>query len=286
MSKNLTDLLVVADMDGTLLQAGYGVPKENLDGIERFVARGGRFTVATGRSVEAVRRYVDWLQLSAPAILCNGSLLYDYAKNEVLYNKTLDPRVRDIVAEIRKVFPELGVEVHSVEGITAVAMNEAVYRHTAREHIPFVLAELDTLPDGWNKVLFADEEESKLAAVERFVARKRQTDDLYNEFTFVRTSKIYYELVPSDVNKGEGLRKLAELLGVPMENTVAIGDYDNDLPMLEAAGYSAAVADALPEVKAAVDVVTGRSCLQGGVGELLDSLEGYCAGYEQLKLEL
>ena len=74
----------------------------------------------------------------------------------MLYNKTLDPRVRDIVAEIRKVFPELGVEVHSVEGITAVAMNEAVYRHTAREHIPFVLAELDTLPDGWNKVLFAE----------------------------------------------------------------------------------------------------------------------------------
>lgn len=284
MARKLSELLVVSDVDGTLLQAGYGIPKENLEGVERFVNNGGRFTVATGRSVDSVRRYVDWIPLSAPAILCNGALIYDYRTDKVLFNKTLDPRARSIVVEIRKVFPELGVEVHSVDGITAVAMNEYVLNHTAVEHIPFVLGELDTIPDGWNKVLFADEE-SRIGQVEKYVLKKKQTSDLYNEFTFVKTSPIYYELIPNDINKGEGLRKLAELLGVPMENTVAVGDYDNDLPLLAAAGYSAAVADAPAHVRADVDV-TVKSCLQGGVGELLDSLESYCQGYVQLKLDL
>ncbi|MEG1384721.1 MAG: HAD hydrolase family protein, partial [Oscillospiraceae bacterium] len=75
-AKNINEMLVVSDIDGTLLQAGYGIPKENIDAIDRFVERGGLFTVATGRSVESVRKYVDWINMSVPAILCNGAVLY------------------------------------------------------------------------------------------------------------------------------------------------------------------------------------------------------------------
>lgn len=283
-AKDISELLVVSDIDGTLLQAGYGIPKENIESVERFVAKGGLFTVATGRSVQAVRKYVDWIPMSAPAILCNGAVLYDYKADRVIYNKTLLPSVRSIVEEICRVFPDLGIELHTVEGIITVRMNECANAHTAVEHIPFVLAELDTVPDGWNKVLFTDEE-GKIEQVVKFVEQKKKTNPLYNQFTFVMTSKIYFELIPNDVGKGEGLRKLAELMGVEMENTVAIGDYYNDVPLLKAAGYRAAVADAPDDIKSLVDVVV-KPCLKGGVGELLDSLEDYCNGYVQLKLDL
>ena len=56
MSNSISDYLVVSDIDGTLLQAGYGVPKSNLEAIDRFVARGGRFTVCTGRGIESVSK--------------------------------------------------------------------------------------------------------------------------------------------------------------------------------------------------------------------------------------
>ncbi len=283
-AKDISEILVVSDIDGTLLQAGYGIPKENIDAIDRFVEKGGLFTVATGRSVEAVRKYVDWINMSAPAILCNGAVLYDYKTDRVIYNKTLLPSARTIVEEISRIFPELGIEIHTVEGITAVRMNECVFNHTAVEHIPFTLAELETIPDGWNKVLFTDSE-GKIEQVVKFVEQKKKTNPLYNQFTFVMTSKIYFELIPNDVGKGEGLRKLASLMGVDMENTVAVGDYYNDLPLFEAAGYRAAVADAPEDVRAIVDV-TVKPCLQGGVGDLLDSLEDYCDGYVQMKLDI
>ncbi len=283
-AKDISELLVVSDIDGTLLQAGYGIPKENIEAAERFAAKGGLFTVATGRSVDGVRKYVDWIPMSAPAILCNGAVLYDFKADRVIYNKTLLPSARSIVEEIGRVFPELGIELHTIDGITAVRMNELVLEHTAAEHIPFLLADLNTVPDGWNKVLFADQPE-KLEQVVKFVEKKKKTNPLYNQFTFVMTSRIYFELIPNDVGKGEGLRKLAELMGIDMENTVAIGDYYNDLPLFEVAGYRAAVADAPDEIKSMVDV-TVKPCLKGGVGELLDSLEDYCNGYFQLKLDL
>ena len=84
MSEKYSDLLVVSDVDGTLLQAGYGIPKENIDAIDAFVDNGGLFTLATERCIESVGKYIDWLRLSAPAILCNGGLIYDFQERKIL----------------------------------------------------------------------------------------------------------------------------------------------------------------------------------------------------------
>ena len=56
MARKSADYIVVSDIDGTLLQAGYGVPRKNLDAIERVVFLGGRFTLCSGRSSESVLR--------------------------------------------------------------------------------------------------------------------------------------------------------------------------------------------------------------------------------------
>ena len=104
----LSDMLVVSDMDGTLLQANYGVPRENIEAIERFIEAGGRFTVCTGRSVDSVRRYVDWISFSAPAVTCNGAIVYDFNENKQIWGAELNPGVFDVVRELVQVFPDLG----------------------------------------------------------------------------------------------------------------------------------------------------------------------------------
>ncbi|MEG0750626.1 MAG: HAD family hydrolase [Oscillospiraceae bacterium] len=284
MAESIKDMLVVSDIDGTLLRAGYGIPKQNLDAIERFVGRGGRFTVATGRSIPSVRNYVNWITPSAPVILCNGSMIYDFETEKILYERTLDNAARELVIELAAEFPEIGIELHKSGDILAVRTNEQVINHTQVEHIPFTLVDMDSAEDGWNKVLFAGTPEH-INHLSVFIEKRIADDERYRRYTFVRTGDIYFELVPIEVNKGSGLRKLAELLGVGMADTVAVGDYYNDIAMLDAAGYAAAVSDAPPEVRAFADI-TLKSCLQGGVGELLDSLDSLCAGYEQLKLDL
>lgn len=284
MAKKISELLVLSDLDGTLLQAGYGIPKENLDAIDRFVERGGRFTVATGRNAESVKRYLPWINLSVPAVICNGSMIYDFKHDKVLLEYTLDKRVRRAVDEITKASPQLGVELHKDGTIYVSRMNDYVKHHVESEHINFTLTSADTLADGWNKVLFADSPDG-IQTLSNFVEKKQKTDELFRSYTFVQTNDIYYEIVPNGVNKASGVKKLAALLETDMKDVVAIGDFYNDIDMLKEVGYAVCVANAPAEVRAVSDK-TVKSCMQGGVGELLDSLDSYCAGYEQLKLEI
>ena len=284
MAENIKEMLVVSDIDGTLLRAGYGIPRQNIDAVERFVGRGGRFTVATGRTIQSVRNYLPWLPLTAPAVLCNGGVIYDFEREKIVFERTLDSGARELVRELMSEFSSAGVEVIKDCEIIAVRTNEQVVAHTSLEHIPFTVADLDSLPDGWNKVLFADEP-AAINHLSAFIEKRIADDERYRAYTFVRTADVYFEMVPIDVNKGAGLRKLAELLHTPMSDTVAVGDYYNDIAMLDAAGYDVAVGDAPPEVRAFADV-TVKSCLNGGVGDMLDGLDSLCNGYEQMSFDL
>lgn len=284
MSDRISRLLVASDIDGTIMRAGCGIPRANMDAIERFVGRGGRFTVATGRAVQAVRNYLPWLMLSAPAILCNGAQIYDYNIERSIYERLLDNGAREVVDDIRRAFPELGIEVYPPTGeIVAIRSNEQVTQHALDEHIDIIYTDLATVEDGWLKVVFADTP-ANINRVSSFVDKRISDDVRYRDFTFVRTGDVYYEMVAPDVNKGAGLRKLAEIMGVKMSDTAAIGDYYNDISMLDAAGYSAAMGNAPAEVRSFADLTVGE-CLRGGFGQFLDSLDSACNGYEQMRFD-
>ena len=71
------------------------------------------------------------------------------------------------------------------------------------------------------------------------------------------------------VSKGDAVRRLAALLGVPIERTIAVGDQENDLPMIRAAGIGCAMANATDALKAEADYVTERDADHSGVAEII-----------------
>ena len=73
------------------------------------------------------------------------------------------------------------------------------------------------------------------------------------------------------MSKAQALRRLCALQNIPLENTVVIGDYYNDIDLMRAAGHAVAVGNAPTEVKLVADEVVS-SCRSGGVGEYLYSL--------------
>lgn len=80
----------------------------------------------------------------------------------------------------------------------------------------------------------------------------------------------YLELVPAGVSKGTALRELCDKLGIPIGESIAAGDSNNDIAMLRAAGLGIAVANARDEVKAAADVVLERTAEDGAIAELVE----------------
>ncbi len=284
MSSSITDYLVVSDIDGTLLQAGYGIPRSNLDAIDRFTQRGGRFTVCTGRNSESVSRITDWVKLTAPAVLCNGSYIYDFSTGETLFSNPMPPEARDVVRDLISFFPELGVEITVEPTVYVPRMNEDVSAHLSKQHMRYILCDLDEIPDRWNKVVMIARPET-LTSLERYAANQAGLGGAFSLFSVIRPGPEIVDLVTRGTDKANGFMTLCELIGQDINNTIVICDYFNDREMMRVGGIKAAVADAPSEIRALADI-TVSSCLRGGVGEVLDKFDEIVGNYEQISFDI
>ena len=284
MANPINDYLVVSDIDGTLLQAGYGIPGSNLDAIERFVDRGGRFTVCTGRGVESVSRITDWVRLSAPAVLCNGSYIYDFSSGKVLYSDPMAAEAREVVSDIISFFPELGVEITVAPNVFVPRMNAEVSEHLERQHMRYIMCDLDDVPERWNKVVFLGKPEV-LTSLEKYAMNQNSLGGVYSMFSFMRPGPELIDLVSKGTNKANGFVNLCEMIGQDINNTIVICDYYNDRELMRVGGIKVAVADAPAEIRAMADI-TVSSCLRGGVGEVLDKFDEIVGDYEQISFDI
>ncbi len=265
--QSLQDILVVSDIDNTLLSMAHGMPSVNRTTIELFCRMGGNFTLATGRTNESVRHHLGDLPLTAPAITYGGAVIYDFQhdlriKNAVLPMGEAMRAVEDVMAR----FPGIGVEVMTADGhIYVVQSNEYTHRHTEYERLIYTLRPLQDIPPRWNKVLFACEP-PLMPQLRHFVDGQR-----YEGVYFIATNAMYFEVMPAGVSKASALAELCGYMHIPMENTVVIGDYFNDIGMMQAAGRAVAVGNAPAEVRLAAGEVTA-ACDDGGVAQVLYGL--------------
>ena len=264
-NKILSNHLVVCDCDGTLLKASVGVPPVNTEAICAFNEAGGKFTIATGRTLPAVQRYLHQMgSFSAPVILCGGALIYDFEKDCPILERVL-PRDSATVAvlQIINAFPAIGVDIAAGKKFFVVKNNEISHRHSSLDSLKYTLTDIDHVPDHWYKVLFHVAEED-IDRVEAF-ANSLELPGIY----FVKTGPWYLEMMAEGVNKGSAIDYLMQYLNIPQQNLIAIGDYDNDIPMLTKASFAVCMGDAPDRVKVICDMVT-KPCLEGGVAQFLD----------------
>lgn len=271
MIKNIQDILVVSDLDNTLLTASGGIPQYNLDMIKEFTSLGGKFTVATGRSIESVSYYIKQLQLQIPAIVYNGATIYDYKNRSTLLKKLLLlEEAKKALSIIREKFPDVGVEVMCDNNrMYMLQENAYTFKHVDDEGLSFINCDVDSIKNNWIKVLFADRNE-RLLQLQQF-CRGLQFENI----EFMMTNSIYFEMMPKGVTKGVALSQLCDMLSIEIENTVAIGDYYNDIELLKTAGLSVCVDNAPQDIKDICQAVVPK-CTDGGVGHLLSQIIKSC----------
>ena len=90
------------------------------------------------------------------------------------------------------------------------------------------------------------------------------------DFDVSYSSNRYIEFNHQGVNKGQGLKKLAELLGIDMKETIAIGDNFNDLSMIKVAGLGVGVQNTVEEMKKECDIITKATNNQGAIAEVIN----------------
>ena len=251
--KKFEGMLFCTDLDGTLYDDNKTVSKKNLDAIEYFKNEGGLFTFITGRPPYISKDVYNLIKPNAPFGCINGGGIYDGEANNYLWNVELPDTVIEVVKEIDKKLPEISVMYNAKKCVYFYKDNSASKRHrelTGLENMPCY--HYEDIKEPVLKIVFAHQDEKQILALAELLNNHKMA----NDFSFTRSERAFYELLPKGVSKGAALYKMAELLNVDIKKTIAVGDYNNDASMIKAAGIGFAVKNAVNEAKAAADYIT------------------------------
>lgn len=263
---NFSNILVISDLDGTLIGDNHEVPRRNVEAIRRFQGAGGHFTIATGRSCLSAAQYIRAVSPNTPGIILNGTVLYDFGAENILWSGPMDGvPAKQYVEKIAAAFPSAGIEIFAQEEQGVAYGNAYIREHLNREGISDRTKDLlDGRP--LCKALIADDAD----VVQKIIAFTETF--AHPEVRFVTSSAYFLEMLPLQANKGDALRRLVRMLGFEMKNVYAIGDYYNDVELLKAAGVSAMPQNAPDELKPNADLLV-CGCSDGAVADLIETIE-------------
>ena len=251
--------LAAFDIDRTLVSSSTNtVAPETVEALHQLRARGIRTAIATGRQWQQLPKMLKALDFDY-YILLNGTNIADRSGNILWHTGLSMEDAQSLTALFLE--KDRSLYLRFVEGMYPVLLRD--------RQIPFGMA-LETIPEELLEGLLM---ESPLERGERPLAALGhipQTEEdwfrkAYPEIDFLQVfGGKNCDINPKGVNKATGLAQICRLLEVPMEETIAFGDDINDLEIIRAAGIGVAMGDALEEVKAAADYVTG-TCEELGV---------------------
>lgn len=260
-------VLLVSDYDATFA-VGSNVPAANLEKLEYFQAQGGRFTIATGRSVLTFKQVRPFVPFNAPVLLANGSVIYDFEQGKALFEKPLPPSVVADMALLARLRPEMSLEAYVGENDLYVwNTNPYVERHMAYVKATGHLIPIEEMPYPWDKAILEQEHHILLSLQQEILSRWSE------RYEAIFSAENMLELNPKGCTKGTGVLRLAELLGLKQENVYCVGDNENDISMLEVSALPFAPENAIPAVKTVPGVHILPPCEEGAIGALIDVLD-------------
>lgn len=263
-------LLVVSDVDGTLVNPAEEITPRTKAAVTAVVSSGTPFILATGRPPRWVAPIAEQLGFGPLAICGNGAVLYDSNADEVLSTRSLEVDTLRVIAEQAYAnLPGCGLAAERVgasarDTATAHFVSTPDYEHAWLNptHNPAPLAEVIDSPA--TKLLI------RVAGARSADMRDALAPHVVGlaDITF-STDNGLIELAVPGVSKGAALAGVAAGRGVGAARVLAFGDMPNDLTMLEYAGHAVAMGNATATVKAIADEVTGTN-VDDGVAQVLE----------------
>lgn len=256
--------LIALDLDGTLFNSQSQISAHNIDTIKKANEAGATVVISTGRPYSGL----PFEQLKGSgirfAITTNGSAIYEIESGKCLFEEAMD---EEIILPILDFLLTKDIHMDAFIGgkgytpVQCVAAGQKLANPPALKHyILNTRVRVDNLP------LFIHENQLKVQKMtlnfypEGDVFKDREEVRKYLEsnpaVTTVSGGYNNLEFTRADVNKGVGLQKMAQLLDIPVAQTMAVGDTENDLAIIRAAGVGVAMGNATAAVKSAADYIT------------------------------
>lgn len=248
--------LLAVDLDGTLLNTEHKISYANLKAIREFQSRGGAVVVATGRNFQAAAIYAEEVSPDLPMICFNGAYIYDPKVKAFCHQRVLSHEQIETVITIAEKHG-VAYRYYDMQTIYATeAMREALSKYEGGFGVKLSFLSDEVLRTYYRKngldvpkLVFHSVDPLPLKAVR---------DDLerIGGFALAQSWEGVLEVMADQVNKGTALEVVCERMGISLEETVAVGDQENDMTMIQSAGLGVAMGNGAQALKTCADAVT------------------------------
>ena len=246
---------IFIDIDGTLRDSNRNLSSRTINAVKKVTDKGILVILCSGRP----RKYTEQISRECFAskyiITSSGGMIYDYEENKVLYVNEMNKEALIKLYEI--VNPEDVRYIMNVgEGRVVNKVKHADQEIQLDEDIKdFVynnpVVQCTIADSDFNKIKNLIPKIDKVENVEIKNRHKSLLDDKFKD-----DKTVFCDIANINSNKGNAIKKLLEILNISKEDTIAIGDDNNDLSMFEQVGYRVAVDNAIDIVKEKADEIT------------------------------
>lgn len=263
---------IFLDLDGTLNNDQKQISPLTLQALMNAQKQGVRLVLASARPSPGLFKERDILNLQQHGgvlMSYNGGRIVDAATDKVLFQTAMDLAQARAVLRFLEALPvtpilDDGKQFFVTDKNGYKVDYECKNNCMVCSEVENLAAFLDYSPI---KILMSVEPQI-LPQVQKTVAAF-----LPRELTVVQTAPFYLEVIPATINKGKGVLDTCAALGIEASDTVAFGDAENDVPMLQKAGIGVAMGNADPKVKAAAQDVTDSNNQDGIANWLAKNME-------------
>lgn len=263
------------DLDGTILTGEKKLTARTKRALEEAIAQGMIVLPATGRPFSGIPKEIMEVKGIRYALTSNGARIVDAKDGTIVYEKPVPKEITEKILDIYDKYDTLQeiyfqgvgyISEHDLKRVDQMMESPAMaeYVRSTRKVVKNIRETARQLPGGVDKVhaIFADQNE-KMCAL-------RELEQM-GQVTVTRALSNNIEVNAEGVDKGKGMLKLAELLGIRREEMIVFGDGWNDISMIQEAGCGVAMGNAQEAVKEAADLVTDSN-EEDGVAKIIEKI--------------
>ena len=267
--------LVASDLDGTLLNKNKEITPRLFSALKKLDELGIYFVPSTGRPFGTVPQAIKELPFLKYVITSNGATIYDAVEQKNIIENYLTPEAVDAVIEIARELPV--ITEYFIEGKAYIA--KKVYDdlspfNLTESHVTYIKNSRTPVEDFWNEM---KRNNTVLENINLVFADMELRKETWNRLkalglasvTAATTKNI--EITSLYATKAKALEKLCEVLGFTRENVLAMGDGDNDMPMIQFAGIGVAMENGEEHIKQAADIIAD-DCNDFGAAKILEQI--------------
>lgn len=243
---------VFSDIDGTLLNDQHIMTENTQLSIQNLLKNDIKFVLISGRSPSGIFSVLNTYKFKCPIIAYSGAIILDENKN-IIYEKgmTIESATK-IIEFIKKLNFNLTLNIFTFDDwITENRNDPQVKEEEKASGIESIEGDINSLQKGQiiHDILCMCHPD-EILEIEEKIANK------FPEFTVVKSSKTYLEIMMNGVNKAKAASYLCNLWNIDMKDVLAFGDNYNDIEMLESAGHGILMGNAPENIKNRIKNVT------------------------------